>query len=219
MLRSAVDRAADSVEEPLGVVRLVVGTIALLGTLVAAALAFTGVGPLALELIGALWAVYGLAVGLVSGVLEPVVDGLSRAFSDVGLVRAGGGYSEIETLEARGKLAEAAEAYAERARNRTDRVDATLRRAALLAGPLSQPELAAAELETLRSTLVPSGREDLRIGLALIDLYEHGLDDPGRAMAELRRLIDRYPTAAGARRLRAALAGLKSQRFGGTERT
>jgi hypothetical protein len=32
-------------------------------------------------------------------------------------------------------------------------------------------------------------------------------------MAELRRLIDRYPTASGARRLRAALSTLKSQRF------
>jgi hypothetical protein len=206
-------------EEPLSVVRLVVGAIALLGTLLAAALAVTGVGSLALELIGALWAVYGLAVGLVSGVLEPVVDGLSRAFTDVGLVRAGGGYSDIETLEARGHLAEAAEAYGERARNRPDRVEATLRRAALLAGQLGQPELAAAELENLRPAPVLSAREDLRVGLALIDLYEHGLNDPGRAMAELRRLIDKYPTAGGARRLRAALAALKSERFGGTGRS
>jgi len=50
-----------------------------------------------------------------------------------------------------------------------------------------------------------------------VDLYDHHLDDPGRAMTELRRLIDRYPTASGARRLRAALSALKSQRFHGTQ--
>jgi hypothetical protein len=36
-------------------------------------------------------------------------------------------------------------------------------------------------------------------------------------MGELRRLIDRYPTASGARRLRAALSTLKSQSFDGTQ--
>jgi TolA-binding protein len=47
-----------------------------------------------------------------------------------------------------------------------------------------------------------------------VELYEHDLKDPGRAMAELRKLIDRYPTAQGARRLRVALSNLKSERFG-----
>ena len=83
-------------------------------------------------------------------------------------------------------------------------------------GPLSEPESAAVEVEGLRSHPL-SGRDDFRVGLALVDLYDHHLGDPGRAMAELRRLIDRYPTASGARRLRAALSALKSQRFDGTQ--
>src|SRR4051812_50195203 len=83
-----------------------------------------------LELIGALWAVYGLVVGFTSGVLEPVIDGLFNVLSSVGLMRTGGGYSAIETLVARGHLTAAAEAYAERARNPGERGDATLRRAA-----------------------------------------------------------------------------------------
>ena len=112
----------------------------------------------------------------------------------------------------RGHYAAAAEEYAERARNPDERVEATLRRAALLAGPLSQPENAAVELDSLRSHRLAS-RDDFRVGLALVDLYEHHLNDPGRAMAELRRLIDRYPTAHGARRLRAALSSLKAGRF------
>src|SRR6185369_9854040 len=105
----------------------------------------------------------------------------------------------------------AAEAYAERARNPAERVEATLRRARLLIGPLSEPESAAVELDSLRAhALTP--RDDVRVGLALVDLYENRLDNPGRAMAELRRLIDLHPTGQGARQLRAALRALKSRR-------
>jgi hypothetical protein len=128
-------------------------------------------------------------------------------------MRAGGGYSSIETLVARGHLDAAAEAYAERARNPAERAETTLRRAALLAGPLGEPETAAIELDNLRASHL-SKRDDFRVGLALVELYEHHLADPGRAMSELRRLIDRYPTAQDARRLRAALSELKAERYG-----
>ena len=80
---------------------------------------------------------------------------------------------------------------------------------------LREPESAAVELDSLRAhALTP--REDVRIGLALVDLYENRLDNAGRAMAELRRLIDRDPSGQGARRLRAALRELKSQRYPAT---
>jgi hypothetical protein len=194
-------------------VRLVVGTIALVWTLIAVLLAITEADPRALQLVGALWAIYGLTVGFLSGVLEPVIDGLFRLVSNFGIVRVGTGYSAIETLAARGHLQAAADAYAERARNKSERVDATLRRAALLAGPLNQSETAAIELDNLRTAPLKP-RDDFRVGLALVEVYEHDLNDAGRAMTELRRLIDRYPTAQGVRRLRVALAGLKSDRFG-----
>jgi hypothetical protein len=203
-------------EEPFSLVRIIVGAIALLGTVFAVVLAIASRDARMLELVGALWAVYGLIVGFLSGVLEPAVDGFFQLLANAGLMRAGGGYSGIETLAVRGHPQAAAEAYAERARNPDERVEATLRRAALLAGPLAQPESAAVEVEGLRSHPL-SGRDDFRVGLALVDLYDHQLDDPGRAMAELRRLIDRYPTASGARRLRTALSALKSQRFDGMQ--
>ena len=209
-----VDRADRWTEEPLGLVRLVVGTIALAWTVIALLLALTGADPKALQLVVALWAIYGLTVGFLSGILEPVIDGFFHLVSNVGIVRVGGGYSAIETLAARGHLQAAADAYAERARNKAQRVDATLRRAALLAGPLKQPETAAIELDNLRAGGPLPPRDDFRVGLALVELYEQDLKEPGRAMVELRRLIDRYPTAQGARRLRVALAGLKAERFG-----
>jgi hypothetical protein len=199
-------------EEPFSLVRLAVGAVALLGTVLAVVLAIATGDARMLELVGALWAVYGLTIGFLSGVLEPVIDGFFQLLANAGLRRVGTGYSGIETLEVRGHPEAAAEAYAERARNPAERVEATLRRAVLLAGPLAEPESAAVELDSLRThELAP--RDDLRVGLALVDLYENRLANPGRAMAELRRLIDRHPTAQGARRLRTALREIKSQRY------
>jgi hypothetical protein len=206
-----LQKASRSVEEPLGLVRLVVGAFALIGTFVAIIVGVT-LEPRMLELVGALWAVYGFTVAFTSGLLEPVIDGLFNVLGGVGLMRAGGGYSAIETLVARGHITAAAEAYAERARNPRERVDATIRRAGLLAESLDSAETAAVELDGLRSHPL-SDRDDFRVGLALVELYEHHLADPGRAMAELRRLIDRYPSVRDVRRLRAALAELKSERF------
>ena len=202
------DRLTD---EPFSLVRLAVGSVALLGTVVAVFLAVATRDPRMLELVGALWAVYGLTVAFMYGVLEPLIDGFFNLLANAGLSRGGFGFSEIEALESQGHPEAAAEAYAERVRNPAERVEATLRRARILAGPLAEPESAAVELDSLRAHAL-SPKDDLRVGMALVDLYEYRLDQPGRAMAELRRLIDRYPTARGARRLRAALRELKSQR-------
>ena len=214
-LRRLGGRDMLSVENPLSLARLGIAAILLFATVVALVLWATGMVPRALQLIGIFWALYGFAMGLLGGVLEPVVEGFSRVLMDVGLRRVGGGYSAIETLVVRGHYEAAAEAYRERAQTSVDRTEATLRRAALLAGALQQPETAVAELENLQATgRRLSVEEDLRIGLALVELYEERLADPGRAMAELRRLIDRYPSSRHLRRLRAELAELKQQRFG-----
>jgi len=193
-------------------VRLVVGAIALLATILALVLALVTRDTRMLQLVGVLWAVYGLTVGVLYGVMEPLIDGFFQLLANAGLMRVGAGFSGIETLAVRGHHQAAADAYAERARNPAERVEATLRRSELLAGPLSEPETAAAELDSLRSHQL-SARDDIRVGLALVDLYEYHLNDPGRAMGELRRLIDRYPTAQGVRRLRSALNQLKAQRY------
>lgn len=209
-LRHTLQPARDSSDEPLRLLRITLGVLVLFGTVVAVALALSGVAPRALQLVGMLWAIYGFIVALTSGVLEPAVDGVVRALTDLGLVRSGGGYSAIEALVVREDFATAAEAYRERARRPADRVEATVRRAALLGGPLQQPETALVELEGLRRGPL-SAMEDLRVGVALVDLYEHRLRDPGRAMAELRRLIDRHPGHAAGRRLRHALTELKAE--------
>jgi hypothetical protein len=210
ILQHTLDRATGPSDEPLRLVRITAGVLLLFGTAVAIALALSGIAPRALQLVGLFWAIYGFIVGLTSGILEPAIDGLAHVLADIGLMRAGGGYSAIETLVVRGEVATAAEAYRERAQRPAERVEATVRRAALLGGPLGQPETALVELEGLRRSKL-SPRDDLRVGVALVDLYDRRLGDPGRAMAELRRLIDGYPGDRSVRRLRHALAALKAE--------
>jgi hypothetical protein len=210
ILQHTLDRATGPSDEPLRLVRITAGVLLLFGTALAIALALSGIAPRALQLVGLFWAIYGFIVGLTSGILEPAIDGLAHVLADIGLMRAGGGYSAIETLVVRGEVATAAEAYRERAQRPAERVEATVRRAALLGGPLGQPETALVELEGLRRSKL-SPRDDLRVGVALVDLYDRRLGDPGRAMAELRRLIDGHPGDRSIRRLRHALAALKAE--------
>jgi hypothetical protein len=89
-------------DEPFDLVRLAVGSLAILGTILAVILAIAARDPRMLEMVGALWAVYGLTVGFLSGVLEPVIDGFFQLVSNAGLRRVGSGFSGIETLEVQG---------------------------------------------------------------------------------------------------------------------
>ncbi len=201
-------RAADASENPLAMLRLVAGGLLLAATIVALLLALAGLGWKGVELAGALWAVYGLVLGGIA-LLDPGLEGAARALQSVGLMRAGGGFSEIETMVVQGRHAEAIEACLERARDPRKRLEATLRRAEILAGPLADPHAAVQALLDLRTTADLRAAEDLRIGMALADLHERRLGDPGAAMRELRRLIDLYPQARSRGRLLARLAELK----------
>jgi len=192
-----------------------VGVLLLAGTAMALLLAVTGVAPRAILLVGSFWALYGLLAGILGGVLEPVIEGSVRMFSEIGLQRAGRGFSGEEALVAQGRYADAAEAYQLRSKDKGATAEATLRRASLLAGPLALPLLAASELTEVRNAGTPlTPEDDVLVGLALVDLYDHRLQDPGRAMAELRRLLDLHPESRHTRRMRGVLQDLKVAHFG-----
>jgi hypothetical protein len=201
-------------QDPLRLARLFGGGLLLAATLVAAGMWIAGVGPRALVLVGALWAIYGLYSAFLDGLVEPLIEGATSLLENIGLTRAGGGYSSIETLAARGNLEAAATAYLERARAGRGDPEALVRRALLLSGPLQAPAQAALELESFREARRLDAQSDLRIGATLARLYEGPLSEPGRAMVELRRLIDRYPGARNARLLRRELDVLRDERFG-----
>ena len=85
-LRDFLEAGGGPHHEPLGLLRITVGVLLLFGTAVAVALAISGIAPRALQLVGMFWAIYGFIVGLTSGVLEPVIDGVARVLTDLGLV-------------------------------------------------------------------------------------------------------------------------------------
>jgi hypothetical protein len=201
-------RAADASENPLAMLRLVAGGLLLAATIAALGLALAGLGWKGVELAGALWALYGLVLGGIA-LLDPALDGIARALQRTGLVRGGGEFSEIEAMVGQGRHADADEACLERARDPAVRVEATLRRAEILATGLDDPRAAVRALCDLRDTAALPAADDIRVGLALADLHERRLGDAGSAMRELRRLVDLHPGARSRRRLLARLAELK----------
>jgi hypothetical protein len=172
----------------------------------------TGVTPDALLVIGALWSLYGFTHAVLDGMLDPLIDFGTRAIHGVGLGAYRQRYSHLEAMVARGDVEAAAHSYANLAAQGD--AGALVRRAELLADRLGGAMKARIELEEFREARQPTGRDDIRIGLALARLAELQLDDPGRAMREIRRLLDLYPRARGLRHLERTLAALKHDRFG-----
>lgn len=202
--------------DPFGALRLAVGAIFLVVTLAAVVLAVTGIFPPALILVGTLWTLYGVVRFTIDHMAEPGADLVGGIIANGGVSRVADGHSEIETLVARGKYQDAAERWYQVAASEPAPAAAMLRRAELLAGPLQDPGTAAAELTLFRDAprvpLRPA--EDVAIGMTLGNIYEHRLHDPARAMFELRRLLDKYPSTRHVRLIRGALKALKTRRFG-----
>jgi len=202
--------------DPIVILRRVSGGLLLVATAFALALAATGKEPRALLLAGMLWSLYGLSRAVTSGFLSPAMDWFGGLLGNGGTMLRARGHSEIEALAAQGRFQDAAERWYREAVEGEAPAAAMLRRAELLAGPLADPGTAAAELTQYRD--LPrrplSSTEDVAIGLALVELYERRLDDPARAMFELRRLLDLHPASRHVHRIRNTLMDLKERRSG-----
>jgi len=212
-LRDRSSRDAD----PFGYLRGVLAFLFGGGIVVALLLAATGMSPKALVLAGVLWALFGAASGLLDGVVEPLIEFFARALPSVGLFSDVPKFAAEESLLHQGHPDAAAEAYRLHAENPKLRARALARRAEVLAGPLKQPALAVTELEALQrdaARLTPL--DDYLVGMTLANLYETALHDRGKAMGELRRLLDRYPETRQARFVRIRLANLRDAHFGTT---
>lgn len=121
-------------------------------------------------------------------------------------------FSHIEALEIRGDLDGAAAAW-DAAVAENPRSMLTIVRAADFHLRLRKDPAAALE-RYLNARALGAGTPDARryVQQKLVDLYLGPLRDEGRAMVELRRLIDAFPESREAEGARAALADLKAQR-------
>lgn len=120
-------------------------------------------------------------------------------------------FSAIEAIAARGEFQAALAAYEEVIAERPDAVLPRMRAAELCAGRLAAPARAAELFREIRGIAGATRREALYACSRLVDLYDGALDEPGRALVELRRIIELYPGTDAARHAHAALPRMKAR--------
>jgi hypothetical protein len=158
-------------------------------------------------------ALIGFAVGKVIGLI--VVQGSGRVAQSFTLPAAAGFYShehsEIDALEVRGDFRGAVSAWEAVAMSEPANPWPLVRSAELYARDLSDPALALERFRLARS--LPNAKPELQryTSQKIIDLLLGPLGDKGRAMVELRMLIDRYPESREAAGARDALRSLKGE--------
>ena len=118
-------------------------------------------------------------------------------------------YSLQESMAIRGDVAGAIASYEEIIAADPLDVEARIRVAELHAGPGKNPQRAAEMLREARRIEGVTPERDLYISNRLIDLLRGPLADEGRALVELRRLVQLHPTSRDAGFARDAIAKLK----------
>ena len=120
-------------------------------------------------------------------------------------------YSFQHSLVAQGRTEEALASYEELIAASATAIEPRILAAELYA-QIRAGAARAAELlrQVQRSPAVTPGR-DIYATNRLVDLLTGPLADPGRALVELRRLIERYPNTSAASHARQALARMKAR--------
>jgi tetratricopeptide (TPR) repeat protein len=119
-------------------------------------------------------------------------------------------YSFQESLAVRGHIADAIASYEELIAASPDDVQARFRAAALYVQQGTDLRRAEALYREARALPSVASHEDVFAAQRLIDLYLGPLAEPGRALVELRRLVERYPGTDVATRARETLGKLKA---------
>ena len=117
-------------------------------------------------------------------------------------------FSYQESLAARGDVAGASASYEALIAERPEAPLPRLRAAELHARRGGDAARAAELFRSVRDLPSASRREALYASNRLVDLYDGRLGDPGRALVELRRIIERFPGSPEAIRARDALPRL-----------
>jgi hypothetical protein len=164
-----------------------------LGVILAAAMLGTVTGGIALT----------LSAGAGAGFHRVMMSGASTPYEEQ--------FSYQESLVMRGLVGDALASYEAIIAERPAMTSARLRAAALYASRGGNPRRAAELLRAVMSTEGISARDDIAASNRLIELLMGPLGEPGRAMVELRRLMDRHPGTDVAGRAKLMLAELKEQ--------
>lgn len=119
-------------------------------------------------------------------------------------------FSQIEAFVVRGELEAAAELWEEAIAERPGDVEVRVRAGDFFAGPVGRPARALELFREVQRLPAPPERH-LYVGQRIVDLYLGPLPDKGRAIVELRKIVERWPNSAAARYGRDAIVRLKAE--------
>ena len=120
-------------------------------------------------------------------------------------------FSWQEAMIARGEVDAAFESFEIIISERPDAVAPRLRAAEHYADRRRNPKRAAELFSEARKIPGISTRDTIYATTRLIDLYDGPLQDPGRALVEMRRVIEQYPDSPVAKHAREALPNIKAR--------
>jgi hypothetical protein len=138
------------------------------------------------------------------------VDGTSTPYKEQ--------YSYQQTLVMQGRLDDALESFEAVIAEQPEAVDPRIRAAELYARDKANPGRAAELFREVQRIESVSTGEFVHATNRLVDLFSGPLGEPGRAMVELRRLIERCPNSPAAGHARDVLARMKSVSAGASSR-
>ena len=118
-------------------------------------------------------------------------------------------FSEEQALIMKGAVDEALASFERRISAPASGVAVRIRAAEVYAGPGKNPVRAAELLREARANPALTAGQDVYVANRLVDLLSGPLDNPGRALVELRRIVERYPSSDAAAHARIAIANLK----------
>ena len=120
-------------------------------------------------------------------------------------------YSQIDTLEARGNIQGAVDAWEKAAIAEPGNPWPLIRAGELYLRSLAEPAAALERFKQAREVPAISVEHHLYVTQKIIDLYLGPIHEPGRGLVELRRLVETYPDRREAQFAREAIARLKSE--------
>jgi hypothetical protein len=155
--------------------------------------------------LGAVTGFSGLLIGRAAGKgwKHLMVDGSTTPYEEQ--------YSHEQSLVMRGQLDDALASFEAILQGNPDAVKPRVRAAELYAREKGNNVRAAQLLVEIQRIPSTSVGDYVYATHRLVDLYTGPLNEPGRAMVELRRLIERLPGSAAADQAREALATLKAR--------
>jgi hypothetical protein len=131
------------------------------------------------------------------------IDGTSTPYKEQ--------YSYQQALVMQGRVDDALESFEAVIAEKPAEVSPRIKAAELYAREKHDHRRAAELFREVQRTAGVGVGEDIYASNRLVDLYTGPLNEPGRALVELRRLAERYPGSPAARHARDALARLKPQ--------